>query len=104
MTLPFFKAGPQGFKIEKDPNGETLRILTKVAQNKRNYALIRISIDKLCMLRTLYMHTQKLLNLYNRSKHMNGLKERYLLGKKAQSANFRGDSFSQATKRHLTVM
>ena len=34
-----------------------------------------------------------------RSKHINGLKERYLLGQK--SANFWGNPLCQATKRHL---
>jgi len=38
--------------------------------------------------------------LETRSKHMKGSKERYLLGQK-QSANFRGNPFCEAAKRHL---
>ena len=37
------------------PSAETLPKLTKIAQNKRNHCLICIYIDKLCMLKTLYL-------------------------------------------------
>lgn len=41
---PLLKAQPWGFKIEKDPNAQTLPILTRVAQNKRRDALILTNI------------------------------------------------------------
>lgn len=43
-ALPLLKAQPWGFKIEKDPNAQTLPILTRVAQNKRRDALILTNI------------------------------------------------------------
>ena len=63
--LPLFEAEPRGFKTEKDEQAHALAILIKVVQNKRNHSLISVSIERLYMLKTLYMHN-KLLNGYKR--------------------------------------